>query len=71
VISKARAYLKFSYVDFTHDTQFMLCELTRIQTEAVADICAVLPTMNLTTFAETGDLPTDHIPKHRSFIASK
>ncbi|WWC90320.1 uncharacterized protein L201_005253 [Kwoniella dendrophila CBS 6074] len=43
------------YVDFCHDTQFAL----------------MLPTMNLTTFAETGDLPTDHIPKHRSFIASK
>lgn len=27
--------------------------------------------MNLTTFAATGDLPTDRIPKHRSFIASK
>ncbi|KAE8542028.1 hypothetical protein D1P53_002205 [Cryptococcus gattii VGV] len=43
------------YVDFTHDTQFAL----------------LLPTMNLTTFAETGDLPTDHIPKHRSFVSSK
>ncbi|WWC71201.1 uncharacterized protein I206_105154 [Kwoniella pini CBS 10737] len=43
------------YVDFCHDTQFAL----------------LLPTMNLTTFAEGGDLPTDHIPKHRSFIASK
>ncbi|WVQ79561.1 hypothetical protein IAT38_001660 [Cryptococcus sp. DSM 104549] len=43
------------YVDFTHDTQFAL----------------LLPTMNLTTFAESGDLPTDHIPKHRSFISSK
>ncbi|WVQ68657.1 uncharacterized protein L199_006866 [Kwoniella botswanensis] len=43
------------YVDFCHDTQFAL----------------LLPTMNLTTFAETGELPTDHIPKHRSFIASK
>ncbi|WRT68776.1 uncharacterized protein IL334_005756 [Kwoniella shivajii] len=43
------------YVDFCHDTQFAL----------------LLPTMNLTTFSESGDLPTDHIPKHRSFIASK
>nr|XP_031863805.1 uncharacterized protein CI109_000447 [Kwoniella shandongensis]KAA5530877.1 hypothetical protein CI109_000447 [Kwoniella shandongensis] len=43
------------YVDFTHDTQFAL----------------LLPTMNLTSFAEGGDLPTDQIPKHRAFIASK
>ncbi|ORY32143.1 putative phytase [Naematelia encephala] len=43
------------YVDFTHDTVFAL----------------LLPTMNLTSFAETGEPPLDHIPKHRSFIASK
>ncbi|KAK8854468.1 hypothetical protein IAR55_003206 [Kwoniella newhampshirensis] len=43
------------YVDFTHDTQFAL----------------LLPTMNLTSFAEGGDLPTDQIPKHRPFVASK
>ncbi|WVF67719.1 hypothetical protein IAT40_002478 [Kwoniella sp. CBS 6097] len=43
------------YVDFTHDTQFAI----------------LLPALNLTNFAEGGDLPTDHIPKHRSFIASK
>lgn len=31
----------------------------------------VLPAMNLTSFAESGEPPGDHIPKHRSFIASK
>ncbi|ODN74231.1 hypothetical protein L202_07676 [Cryptococcus amylolentus CBS 6039] len=43
------------FVDFTHDTQFAL----------------LLPMMNLTTFAESGDLPTDRIPKQRSFVSSK
>ncbi|GFZ52138.1 hypothetical protein JCM24511_09911 [Saitozyma sp. JCM 24511] len=43
------------YVDFTHDTEFAL----------------LLAAMNLTTFAESGEPPLDHIPKHRSFIASK
>lgn len=31
----------------------------------------VLPTLNLTSFAESGAPPTDHIPKHWSFVASK
>ncbi|WVN90098.1 uncharacterized protein L203_105333 [Cryptococcus depauperatus CBS 7841] len=43
------------YVDFTHDTLF----------------AHLLPAMNLTTFAETGELPTDHIPDNRSFISSR
>lgn len=43
------------YVDFTHDTVFAV----------------LLPTLNLTSFAASGPLPTDHIPKHRSFISSK
>jgi len=43
------------YIDFTHDTMFAL----------------LLPTLNLTSFAESGDLPSDHIPKRRSFISSK
>lgn len=44
-----------SYIDFTHDTQFAL----------------LLPTLNLTSFAAAGPLPSDHIPKHRTFIASE
>lgn len=44
-----------SYVDFTHDTQFAL----------------ILPTLNLTSFAESGPLPSDHIPKHRTFVSSE
>jgi hypothetical protein len=31
----------------------------------------VLPTLNLTSFSESGPPPTDHIPKHWSFTASK
>lgn len=42
-------------IDFTHDTVFAL----------------LLPTMNLTTFAESGVPPLDKIPKNRSFISSK
>lgn len=43
------------YVDFTHDAHFAL----------------LLPTLNLTSFAEAGPLPTDHIPKHRTYISSE
>lgn len=43
------------YVDFTHDAHFSL----------------LLPTLNLTTFAEAGPLPSDHIPKHRTFVSSE
>ena len=31
----------------------------------------VLPTLNLTSFSESGPPPTDHIPKQWSFTASK
>ena len=44
-----------SYVDFTHDTVFH-------------DVVTVL---NFTGFAASGTPPTDHIPKHRSYISSK
>ncbi|RSH94137.1 hypothetical protein EHS25_003940 [Saitozyma podzolica] len=43
------------YVDFTHDTEFAL----------------LLATMNLTSFAESGEPRLDHIPKHGSFVTSK
>jgi hypothetical protein len=43
------------YVDFTHDAHFSL----------------LLPTLNLTSFAEAGPLPSDHIPKHRTFVSSE
>ncbi|KAH8084590.1 putative phytase [Filobasidium floriforme] len=43
------------YVDFTHDTVFH-------------DVVTVL---NFTGFAASGTPPTDHIPKHRSYISSK
>ncbi|EIW65622.1 hypothetical protein TREMEDRAFT_36131 [Tremella mesenterica DSM 1558] len=42
-------------IDFTHDTVFAM----------------LLPTLNLTTFAQSGPPSLDQMPKHRSFIASK
>ncbi|KAL7422599.1 hypothetical protein Q5752_003247 [Cryptotrichosporon argae] len=42
-------------VDFTHDSVFAV----------------LFPALNLTNFAESGAPPVDHIPSHRSFIASK
>jgi len=47
--------ISYSYVDFTHDTVFH-------------DVITVL---NFTGFAASGTPPTDHIPKHRSYISSK
>lgn len=43
------------YVDATHDTV----------------ISSIATTLNFTSLAATGPLPTDHIPPHRSYIASQ
>ncbi|KAG1908216.1 histidine phosphatase superfamily [Suillus fuscotomentosus] len=43
------------YVDATHDTV----------------ISSIVTTLNFTSLAATGPLPTDHIPPHRSYIASQ
>ncbi|KAG2159736.1 histidine phosphatase superfamily [Suillus bovinus] len=43
------------YVDVTHDTV----------------ISSIVTTLNFTSLAASGPLPTDHIPLHRSYIASQ
>lgn len=60
------------YVDATHEVVVLNSEFQSLYNSSyLATSIAVITALNLSSFAANGPLPTDHIPKHRSFRVSE
>lgn len=60
------------YVDATHEVIVLNSEFESSHTHLyLATSVVVITALNLSSFAANGPLPTDHIPKHRSFRVSE
>jgi hypothetical protein len=63
------------YVDATHEVVVLNSNsdtsINRCARSYSLSFLVVLTALNLSTFAANGPLPTDHIPKHRSFRVSE
>lgn len=56
------------YVDATHEVVVLNGQLIGdLESENDLMFCLVLTALNLSSFAAMGPLPTDHIPKRRTF----
>jgi histidine phosphatase superfamily protein (branch 2) len=65
------------YVDATHEVVILNSELESSHNSLILNnfptstCVAVITALNLSSFAAKGPLPTDHVPKHRSFRVSE
>lgn len=60
------------YVDATHEVVVLNSKFESSHNPLILrNFVAVITALNLSSFAANGPLPTDHIPKHRSFRVSE
>jgi len=61
------------HVDATHEVVVLYSKfgISHVAYSYVALSVLVITALNLTSFAANGPLPTDHIPKHRTFRVSE